>query len=155
MPEEKPESLHSQYHWEHRLHKGVRMTRTDPGSPQQLSVKTVTSYGDVSDALLLLAIPPPQLPLSPYFPLICLPLHISLTSLHPSNHADLAAFAHFHWGFYHMWEPIGKSVQSSLCCRSSQTLTVFSSSTSQGKSHPLSYFLHSSAWAKSVAVPRA
>lgn len=34
-------------HSEHRLPKGVRMEKTEPSSPRQLSVKIITSSGDV------------------------------------------------------------------------------------------------------------
>lgn len=127
-------------HSEHRLHKRVRMKRTEPGSPRQLSVKTVTSSGDAMRSSRL-----------PCHHLSC---HFFLSS--PSS-----AFL-FRWLLFpsmpiiiQIWLPLRTSTNLSnahenqpvslrrafwLRSRNSQTFTVFSSPTSQGKSHPLIYF---------------
>lgn len=143
-------------HSEHWLYKGVRMKLTDPGPPQQLPVKTVTSPGDVHDVLLLPATPQSQLPLPPYSLLICLPLQMPLFPSIPII-IQICPPSHTSTKLSNAYEKQQVSLCRALwlCCISSQILTAFSFPTSQGKSHPLNYFHLSSAWANSVAVPRA
>lgn len=133
------------------------MKRREPGSPRQLSVKIVTSSEDVMCSSRLpchhlschFFLSPPSsaflfrwllFPSMPIIIQIWLPLHTS-TNLSKAHENQAVNTCTAFW----------------LRCRNSQTFTVFSSPTPQGKSHPLTYLPPSSTFphCNSVAVPRA
>lgn len=133
------------------------MKRTQSGSPRQLSVKIVTSSGDVmcSSRLpchhlschLVFSLPSSAFlfrwllfPSMPIIIQIWLPLHTS-TNLSKAHENQPVSLCGAFW----------------LCCRKQPDFHCLFLPTSQGKSHPLIYFPPSSTFpdCNNVAVPRA